>query len=319
MRRVLGIVVAVALMAAAAKAEMAAQALLSQGQVDVAIADLQNHVRSAPSDAEAYHLLCRAYYSLQRWDNAIEAAQKAVSLAPNNSDYHLWLGRAYGQKAENSSWFTALKLAKKVRLEFERAVTLNSANLAAESDLAEFYVEAPSFLGGGKDKALGQAQRLASMDPPAAHWVNARVAEKDRNWPLVEKEYRSAIQASGNQASYWLSLASFYRRRERLNEMEDAVNRGSRAEINRSDVWVDAAEILYRGGRNYPAAIQFLRQYLSSNSRVEDAPVFQVHYLLGSIFEKQGNRQAAAAEYRAALSLASSFSLAREALGRVTR
>jgi tetratricopeptide (TPR) repeat protein len=300
-------------------AELAAQSLLSQGQVDVAIADLQKHLKTVPTDAEAYHLLSRAYYSLQHWDDAISAAQKAAALSPGNSDYHLWLGRAYGQKAANSSWFTAIRLAKKVRQEFERAVTLNAGNLAAESDLAEFYVEAPSFLGGGTDKARNQARRLASLDPPSAHWVNANIAEKEKNWAQAENEYRAAIQASGNKASYWLSLASFYRRSGRLSDMEVAVNRASNAEINRSDVWVDAAEILYRGGRNFPAAIEFLRRYLSSNSRVEDAPTFQVHYLLGSIFEKQGNRQGAAEEYRAALALAREFSLAQEGLARVSR
>ena len=302
-----------------AQAEMAAQSLLSEGRVDVAISDLRAHLRSQPDDAQAYHLLGRAYYSLQQWDKAIAAAQRSVALQPDNSDYHLWLGRSYGEKAEHSSWLTAIALARKVRSEFETAVQLDSHNVAAQSDLAQYYMEAPAFLGGGKDKARAQAQQLSTMDPGAAHWLKAALAERDRNWALAENEYRAAIQSSGNKAEYWLSLASFYRRRGRLDDMEEAVNRASTAEVNQSEVWVDAAEILFRAGRNFPGAIQYLRHYLDSNDTSADAPPFQAHYLLGSILEKEGNKQAAAEEYRAALAMAHDFSLAQQALVRVTQ
>lgn len=320
MNRTLAIIVAMLLLAAGAShAEAPAESLLSAGRVDLAIVNLQNRIRQSPNDSEAYHLLSRAYFSLRRWDDSINAARKAVAIEPNNSDYHLWLGRAIGEKAESSSWFTAISLAKKVRAEFERAVQLNSSNVNAQSDLTEFYLEAPSFLGGGKDKARSQARRIAAFNPAEAHWIEARIAEKDGNWKVAENEYRAAIQASGNQANYWLSLASFYRRRNRLNDMEDAVYRASNGVIKKSDVWVDAAEVLYKGGRNFPAAIGYLRKYLASNSTVEDAPAFQAHYLLGTILEKEGDKQAAAEEYRAALSMAHEFSAAQDALARVNR
>ncbi len=313
------LLLAVGLNSGWASAEMPAQSLLSKGRVDVAISELRAHLRAQPDDPQAYHLLCRAYYSLQQWDKAISAAQKAAALQPENSDYHLWLGRSYGEKAEHSSWLTAIALARKVRSEFETAVQLDARNVAAQSDLAEFYMEAPAFLGGGKEKAQAQAQRLSTMDAGAAHWVQAALAERDHDWALAENEYRAAIESSGNKAEYWLSLASFYRRRGRLSDMEEAVNRASTAEINKSEVWVDAAEILFRAGRNFPGAIQFLRRYLDSNNTSADAPPFQAHYLLGSILEKEGNKQAAAEEYRAALALAREFSLAQQALVRVSQ
>ena len=68
-----------------------------------------------------------------------------------------------------------------------------------------------------------------------------------------------------------------------------------------------------------PAAVQFLRRYLALNSKVEEAPAFKAHYLLGTALEKQGDKQAAAQEYRAALSLAKDFSRAQEALDRLNR
>lgn len=291
--------------------------LLSEGRVDDALRQLKARISESPNDAEAYHMLSRAYYSLGQWDRAIEAGQQAVSRAPNNSEYHLWLGRAYGEKAEHSSFMAALGLAKKTRTEFETAVQLDSQNRSARSDLAEFYVEAPGIVGGGKDKARQQASQVAGIDPAMAHWIQARVAEKEKKLDVAENEFRAAIESARDKAPYWVNLASFYRRIARPDEMERAINQAVAVNHSRNTVLYDSAEMLFRVGRNLPAAAQMVRNYLASPDKVEDAPAFQAHYLLGSILEKQGNKQAAAGEYRAALSLASSFSSAQEALKRV--
>ena len=81
---------------------------------------------------------------------------------------------------------------------------------------------------------------------------------------------------------------------------------------------MEAAATLITAGRDFPVAIQLLRRYLSG-STVEEAPAFQAHYLLGTVLEKQGEKQAAAQEYRTALTLAKGFSRAQEALDRLNR
>jgi len=203
-----------------------------------------------------------------------------------------------------------------VRGAFERAVALSPDSVDARADLAEFYLEAPSIVGGGQDKARAQAGILARQNPAKAHWVNARIAEKNKDPVTAEREYRAELETSHNSADSWLDLALFYRRARRFDKMEDAINHASTAEISRSDVLVDAAETLIRAERNFPMAMQLLRRYLTS-STVEEAPAFKAHYLLGTLQEKQGNKQAAAQEYRASLALARNFGRAQEALNRL--
>jgi TolA-binding protein len=65
-------------------------------------------------------------------------------------------------------------------------------------------------------------------------------------------------------------------------------------------------------------AIRLMRRYIASSNTVEESPVFKANYLLGELLEKQGNRPAAAEEYRAALALAHTFARAQDALKRVT-
>ncbi len=293
--------------------------LLAEGRVDDAIHSLQSTLTVAPNDAESYNLMCRAYFSLGDWDHGIPYCEKSVKIAPDNSRYHLWLGRIYGEKADRASWFTAAGLAGKVRDQFEAAVKLNPDNVDARTDLAEFYLEAPGIVGGGRDKAEAQANALDKLDPAKAHWVRGRIAEKNKELATAEKEYRAAIEVSHGSALSWLNLALFFRSHNRLDEMEDAIRHASATQTGHSEVLVDAAETLNRTGRNFPTAIDLLRRYLSSSSTVEAAPAFKAHYLLGTLLERQGDKQAAAQEYREALALAKSFSAAQDALNRLNR
>jgi tetratricopeptide (TPR) repeat protein len=317
--RIITLILASLFMALVATADDSAPALLAAGRVDDAITTLRSRISTSPNDAEAYNLLCRAYFSMGNWDRGIAACEKAVALQPGNSRYHMWLGRIYGEKANGVIFFKAASLAGKVRNEFEAAVRLDSNNVDARSDLGEFYLEAPGIVGGGRDKAEVQAQALLALDAAKAHYLNGRIAEKRKDLTTAEKEYRAAIEATRGSALTWFNLALFYRHQQRWDAMEDAINHATSAQVDRPEILVESGEVLIRSGRNFPAAVRFLRRYLALNSKVEEAPAFKAHYLLGTALEQQGDMQAAAQEYRAALSLARDFSRAQEALDRLNR
>src|SRR5271169_3032282 len=128
--------------------------LLAAGRVDDAIQTLQHQIELSSTNAESHNLLCRAYFMLEEWDRGIAACERARSLDPNKALYYLWLGRIYGEKADRAGFLSAAGLAKKVRTSFERAVELDPQSWEARADLAEFYLEAPGIVGGGRDKAL---------------------------------------------------------------------------------------------------------------------------------------------------------------------
>jgi cytochrome c-type biogenesis protein CcmH/NrfG len=292
--------------------------LLRAGNADRAIHALNLAIARVPNDARSYNLLCRVYFQLELWDDAVRTCEKAVNLEPPNSSYHLWLGRAMGRKAEVANPFTAFNLARKVKTEFERAVTLDANNLSARSDLSEYYLEAPGFLGGDKNKARQQADYVAGHDRALASYIYARVAEKQGNTG-AEAEYRKAIAASSQPARYWVELAHFYRRTGRMSEMEDAVRRAVGAVQQGEPSEFDAAALLVHSGRNFAGAAQILRHYVSEEDTAEDGPPFRAHYLLGVVLEKQGKKKEAAAEFQTALNMASEYRPAQDALARVSR
>jgi len=293
------------------------QDMLAAGRIDDAIADLNGRLSTAPSDAESANLLCRAYYALGDWDRAESACRKATALDPGNSHFHLWLGRVYGEKADRVNFLSAAGLAGKVRGEFERAVQLDPKDVDARLDLAEFYLAAPGIVGGGEQKARQQAQAIGAINPAREHWVYARIAEQRKDDAVTaEREYHQYIDLSHGDSEAWLNLALFLRRQKRFDEMELAIVKLSQAPMTKPDVLVEAAQMLSSGNRNSPLAMEMLHRYLATGT-VEAAPAFKARYLLGSLLEKQGDKDGAAREYRASLALVRNFSMAQKALNRV--
>lgn len=283
---------------------------LQQGRADLALRQLDGFLAQHASDAQAHNLRCRVYYEEQLWDRAIDDCQAAVQLEPGNSRYHLWLGRAYGEKAAHiSSLMMGYRLARKVAAEFQQAVKLDPNNADALADLGEFDVSAPAMAGGGLNKANGILARLRGVSPSDALALQARMAEEKKDYAAAEADLKAAIAQSKNPANAWMDLAAFYRERGRLNDMVAAAENGAAVDHRHGASLVEGATDLAETGRDPQTAIRWLKDYLSSGAQSEDAPAFVVHAQLATLFENQGNQQAARQQLAEVHSLASGYQI----------
>jgi len=281
---------------------------LNMGRADSALQSLNAVLAQTPSDAEAHNLRCRVYYEEQQWDQAIADCQAATLLDPNNSKYHLWLGRAYGQKAASiSSLLSAYKLARKVAAEFQLAVQLDPRNAAALADLGEFDVSAPYVAGGGLNRAQGVLQQLRSLNPDDALELQGRIAEQKKDNAAAEADYRAAISQAKNPANAWMDLAAFYLRCGRTNDAVTAAYNGAALDHQHGPALVQAATDLDESGRDPRTAIQWLNEYLASSAQSEDAPAFAVHAQLARLLENQGQEQEAQQQLAEVHALASGY------------
>jgi tetratricopeptide (TPR) repeat protein len=286
---------------------------LNSGHADHGLQALDQVLAQQPQNTEAHNLRCRFYMQEKRWDDAVASCRTAVTLAPANSDYHLWLARALGEKADRVSFVTAFKMARQIHQEFETAARLDPHSADALSDLGEFYVDAPAIVGGGTDKAVKVAQQLDAISPEKAHYVRARIAEDQKNYAQAEQEYKAEIAASKEPGDAWMDLASFYRRRKRWDDMVQAVHTGAAADAGHGVALVDGASILIRAGRELPFARQLLEQYLASPNKSEEAPAFGVQVQLGKLLTKLGDTQSAQQQFAAAQGLAKDYQIGTQA------
>lgn len=288
-----------------------ARVAFQQGRADDALQALDSAIHENSKDATAWNLQCQVYLTQGRSDDAVASCQRAVRLAPSSSIDHLWLARAYGQKASNANMLTAYKVAKQAHSEFESAVSLDRNNREALADLGQYYVEAPRILGGGYDKAEELARRLSVLDPVRASELRARIAEAKKDYHGAEQALRAKIALSHSspdaKAQAWMDLGSFYRRRGRWDDMVATLKKGATADTAHGPALVDGASTLIHAKREPRLAEQWLREYLNGNALSATAPAFAVHAELGDLLKKQGDADAANREFAAARALSATY------------
>lgn len=231
-------------------------------------------------NGEVYALMGRCQYMLGDFKKASESFERAVRLAPNNSDYHMWLGRAYGRRAETASFITAPGLASKARQSFERAFQLNPRNLEAAGDLFEYYLEAPGFLGGGLDKARDLAEKTRDLDPAEYHYRMARIAEKRKQDKDAEEQLRRAMELAPRQVGRVLDLARFLAKRGKHEESESLFEQAEKLEPQSPKVMFERAKAYVESKRNLDKARELLVRYLNSPLTPDDPPRQEAERLL---------------------------------------
>lgn len=234
----------------------------------------------APSSPKAEYLAGRDYFMLGDYKQATESLQRAVSGDPSNAEYVLWLGRSYGRRAETASPFSAPKYASKARASFEKAVELDPKNQDALSDLFDYYLEAPGFLGGGYDKAQAVAKRMADLNPAEGHLAQAKLADRRKQFDTAEEQLRRAAEVAPHELGRLLDLARYLAKHGQTAESDAAFQKAAKLAPNSPRVNFVRAQTLIEQHRNLPEAKALLDKYLQSNLTADDPSRAQAEKLL---------------------------------------
>ncbi len=282
-----------------------------------AVKVLQDAVIKNPRNGEVLFLLAKSHFELREFDAAIANAERAVAVAPENSVYHEWLGRSFGEKASKSSWFSALSLARKAQQEFETAIRLNQKNYSAFQALIEFDCAAPGIVGGGEDKALPKIEQLAAMDEAEGHYAAGNCRRQKKDYHAAEMEFDKAL-VNVKSPDLIFDIGDYAMKRNQPKRLLAVVAAGQKVSPNdvRTKFYRAAALILQK--RNSDEAESLLREYLSTAPRRTGYPrPALAHDWLGRLFENQNNRDAAAREYASSLHADPKDKTAQDALRRL--
>lgn len=289
-------------MTASSPAVEAAMRQFQAGDYSGAISALRVYAPPNTNDSQAEFWIGRNYYELHNFDEAIGAFERAVQMDPQNSDFHDWLGRAYGEKADKAHSFF---LARRVKKEFEDAVGLNGANLLARRDLEEYCIEAPWIIGGSFDEAREQADAIAAVDPIAGYLARANYYEEAMKKPdLAESQYRLLLDGPTKPADAYLEAANFFIKEKRPTDAQTFIDLATKAAPSDPRLsFYDGVERV-ESNRDLGEAEQYLKSYLASApERSSWPPHAAAREWLGQLYEQQGKSGEAAEQYRAALQL----------------
>jgi cytochrome c-type biogenesis protein CcmH/NrfG len=230
-----------------------------------------------------FELLGRNYFMTGDYKKATDALEKAVAADPRNSDYFMWLGRAFGRRAEMSNPFSSMGHASKTRQCFERAVELNPRNIEALNDLLEYYLEAPGFLGGGMEKARATVARISQADPGEGLWAQSRLDERHKELGSAEEHLRRALELNPQKVGRFIDLARFLAKQGRFQESDQNFARAEQIAPGNPKLMYERADVYIQSGRNLEVARDLLQRYLTARITPEDPPKAQALKLLRKI------------------------------------
>jgi len=331
-----------------------AATLVEQGHWRRARAAVEAALAATPNDASLRALHADVLQAFGEKAAALKEAEKAVELAPKSADAHYRLAEVVGESAQNAGPLKGLGLAKRFRKEAEAAIALDPNHVEARFGLMEFYLEAPGIAGGDKKKAAALAGEIERLAPERAWQAKARLASERKDTTAVEAIYREAAAKYPDRYAARMALANWslapWRNARRTAEeqalaamaMEPgrvgpyttvatvlaAAKRWDELDalLAKADVAVpDDLSPQYQAGRislveagDAARAERHFRRYLSQPAEARAVSHAAAHWRLGQALEKQGRRDEALAEVRAAVKLDPKFEPAKKELKRMT-
>ena len=241
---------------------------------------LQTLLSIPQKDAAVYELMGRDYYMLAEYKKATEALEKAAAANPTSSECALWLGRAFGRRAETSNLISAPGQASKARQYFEKAVQLDPRNLDALADLFDYYLEAPGFLGGGFDKAQATAAQIAGISQAEGYAAQAKLAEHHKQFSNAEDQLHRAIEAAPQQIGKLIELAKLLAKQGRFQESDLTVARAEKIAPDSPRLLYATADLYIKSGRHLDVARTMLERYLACQLTPDDPPRSDAEKLL---------------------------------------
>ena len=292
-----------------------AKAAFEKGEYAQAIEILKGTAASEPNNADIFVLLARSYLELNQYDPAVNSAEKAVAINPKNSEYHRWLGEAYGAKADHASMMSAYSLARKTQKEFAAAVELDAHNFDAQQDLIEYDCTAPGMVGGGEEKAQPLIEKLMAMDAAEGHYATGICRAQKKNYEAADAEFAKALESKPKTAKRVYDIGDYYLQSKNAEKLLVVAGAGEELAPH------DPRGKFYRGvaltlQNDKPAeAEKLLREYLELAPMNSEYPrPWVAHYWLGRLQENRRNPAGARGEYQAALKLNGKYKPAQEAL-----
>ncbi len=214
-------------------------------------------------DAETLLLIGKNEFMLGEYKRATDALEKALALGDPSAELYLWLGRAYGRRAETANPFTAPGYASRARRMFEKAAEMDISNRQAVGDLFDYYMGAPGILGGGLNKAEDLAHRMEAVDPAEGQYLLAQIEDKRKRYDMAEQHLRRALELAPRQVNRILDLARYLSKHGRSQESEALFQQAEAIAPANPRVLYYRAEAYIESQRNLDDARRLLEQYLS--------------------------------------------------------
>jgi tetratricopeptide (TPR) repeat protein len=324
---------------AAWAAEPDIERLMEEGHWKRARSAVEQEASKNPNAPYSKYLLSRLRLADGDLGQAKSFAEQAVKAEPNSAKYAAQLLDVEGSIIEKASFFKQMMMARALKNQMDRAASLDPKATSPRFALLQYYLHAPAIAGGDKAKARAMADEIERIDPVEGCLARIELARFDKNEAAIEPLYVKAVQANPKHYGVRISLANLYfsdkqKKYDIAEKNWQAAQETAPTRIEaynmlavwyaKSERWQDldkvlataeanvpdnlnpcyqAGRTLLENGKDLARAERYFRKYLTQPPELRSPSLARAHWRLGLVLEKEGRKEEARNELRAALNL----------------
>lgn len=272
-------------------------AALLEARYDDAKAIFLAQAKDPASKNDALIYLSKISLAQSDAEAAIEYIEKALALKPTTADEVVLSADAYCNLAQQSSMFSALKLAKKCIAQYQAAAALEPNHVNALASAARFYLTAPGIAGGSSKKGEAFLERLSSISPEDANTAQLYVldtkGDSEAALRLAEKLKEDKFTSAKNQ----YETGRFFRDKKRYSDAQALFETMSMHSVTLDTKWyiddslLQLGELLLLENKDIPGSIALLEQYKQKNRNPFDVHYFWSSWSLAKAYLAAGEQQ----------------------------
>ena len=184
--------------------------LFEDGNLNEAKAFFEDVLDDSPKSPDAHYYLGRIAFEEEEFGDAVDFFEEASDLKKDTPLYHLWLGNSYGRRAQQASVLRQAGFARKCRDSYERAFEIDPTYIPARSRAIDYYMQAPGFLGGGRDKAEAQALEIQKLDAYEGVLAWEKIYNYYEEWDNLVAMYENSISLHPEVMVAYYQLYNYY-------------------------------------------------------------------------------------------------------------
>ncbi len=325
--------------------------LFEEGNADAAKSYFEDFIKSNKKHPEANFYMGRIYFDKDEFGKAVDWFEKAADYQPGTSKYHMWLGHSYGRSAQNAGKLKQAFYARDSRKNYEKSVELDPTNVEARESVMEFYLQAPGFMGGGRDKAENQAQAIMELDKEAGYIAWGRIftyydevdaakfnyTEAIEKYPTLmapyyqlynfhfnEGEFDKAADVAKKQLVYndttagiYLRLGNALQRNDQFDEAYSVYQTTLEMDSSLFGAWYQIGRLAAVSGQYLDEGEEYLNMFITKKDEYNANTLAWTYFRLGTIEEHRSNSEVAIEKYELALKADKDHENSKEALKRL--
>ncbi len=336
--------------------EASLETLQEQGRWKQVRTRVEGWMRAKPEDPYAQLWMSKVKQAFGDPEGALELARKAAQARPSDPEFQAQVGMAAGQAASVAEGkLRQFSLAREMKKALETALASKPELKEPSEYLLQFYLMAPSIIGGGEGKAKELAGRFTALRPAEGLLMQAEIAFHAKqpetakgliqqvlardgksyeahlymaNYHLNLKpqaldaalaSYRQALAANAQGIQAYAQIAGILAEQGKWAELEATLAQARKAVPDNLWPYYSAGRNLIVENKSLDHAEGLLRAYLAQEPEGTAPDLAATHWRLAQLYEKQGRRAEAVKALETALGLRPRFPQARKDLERLAK